>query len=652
MRDYATVKTGMRDLICTTLGRRGGRGVQKKYEKLQDIVNESRVILMDLQWRRMLDGNDDEVRKWFDKIEALHSEADDVFDELSYEAMRIIQMEEKEEIQKYYCMSMTTTTRKVRIINSFPSLLFRHRMLSGKIKDFQDVVDELKSKLKLKFPDNHHQVNDEIGHPLINSSAHDTDYAFQVYRRDEEETEKVFEWGKEKTEIVNKLLLMADHHPNININGEEETLCVIPIVEWEYVNTERLAKLIFDDESIKSHFDLRFWVNVPEIFLDVKRIVKEIVEQSPSRSRRRSTIMGGGGGGDLTNWNNLQQMLEEILSGKRFLLVLSDMLPLSEKNNKERWDNLITLLRVGSKGSTIIVTTPYFADALKMGTILPHILRGRSSLEPLWAVFRRNAFAFGSREGGAVETPDLVRIGLELVKFGSVNMWVSRILGAMMHFKTNIEEWTTVLNTMKTLSSSGHSPQESTLMICHNEMESPLKLCFAYCCSVFRRDFIIEKKKLIQLWMAQGFLEQSSSSSSINNGGGDHDDVILMEEEDIGNAYFKSLVLRSFLQVVKMDDKDQPLECRMDSGLRFHASIILESLIMEQRTSLDFHNNISPGELLKFKRLRVLELKHVSKDELPSSIGELMHLRYLDLSHGLFKEFYLLPFPNSTICKL
>ncbi|XP_042487377.1 uncharacterized protein LOC122067609 isoform X2 [Macadamia integrifolia] len=116
MRDYATGKTAMRDLICTTLGRRGGRGVQKKYEKLQDIVNESRVILMDLQWRYMLDENDDEVREWFDKIKALHYEADDVLDELSYEAMRIIQMEEKEEIQKYYCMSMTTTTtRKVRL---------------------------------------------------------------------------------------------------------------------------------------------------------------------------------------------------------------------------------------------------------------------------------------------------------------------------------------------------------------------------------------------------------------------------------------------------------------------------------------------------------------------------------------------------------
>ncbi|XP_042487374.1 putative disease resistance protein RGA4, partial [Macadamia integrifolia] len=369
---------------------------------------------------------------------------------------------------------------------------------------------------------------------------------------------------------------MADHHPNININGEEETLCVIPIVAGsEYVATETLAKLIFDDESIKSHFDFRFWVNIG---LDVKRVVKEIVELSPSR--RRSTIMGGGGG-DITNWNNLQHMLEEILSGKRFLLVLPHMWVSRSyvEKYKERWDNLITLLRVGSKRSAIIVTTRSYVDAfLIVGAIPSYELSERSSLESKWALFRRNAFAFGSREGGAVETPDLVRIGLELVKLGPVNMWAITILGAMMHFKTNIEEWTTVLNTMKTLRSSGHLPNDSTLMICYNEMESPLKLCFAYCCSVFPRNFIIEKKKLIQLWMAQGFLEQPSSSSSINNGGGDHDDVILMEEEDIGNAYFKSL------------------------------------------------------------RLRVLELKHVSKDEFPSSIGELIHLRFLQrLPKGMIK---------------
>ncbi|XP_043714827.1 putative disease resistance protein RGA3 [Telopea speciosissima] len=601
MRDYAAGK----ELISTTLGR---LRIHKEYTKLQDTVSETKVILMDLE-RRHLQGEEDvAARIWLKEIKELYYEADDLLDEFSYGAMGI-QME----IQNWM------RTRKVSInslsVLSYP-LLFSCRM-SRKIKDFQNVLDELKREIK--FPDSREAENHEINEidRLPTANIDDT----LVYGRDAEEEK-----------IANMLI-----DPN-----NEEMLSIISMVGIGGVGKTTLAQQIFNDGSIRSHFDLRFWVYVSSEF-DVKRVVKEIIELSG-----RST-------GDLTNWDNLQHISEEILSGKRFLLVLKDVQPTVDK---EKWDNFITLLRVGSKGSKIMVTTQSHEVALIMGTLPPFFLLGLSE-EESWALFRRKAFG----RGGAVESPDLVRIGLELVKECRGLPLALKTLGAMMQYKTDIEEWTTVLNTMKALRSNINK-DISTLIICYNDMKSPWKRCFLYC-SVFPANFLIGKKKLIQLWMAEGFLEEEASSNG---------DVISLE--DIGNAYFNSLVLRCFLQVVKMDDKGEPLECRMLNTVHYFARIVLGNevkivqnvdkvepdretrylsffvrsdtesipdkfytMIMNKvRTWLNCSNNISPVQLLKFKRLRVLELRHISKDELPSSIGELMHLRYLDLSYGRFKE--------------
>ncbi|XP_042500511.1 uncharacterized protein LOC122078551 isoform X2 [Macadamia integrifolia] len=111
MRDYAAA--GKKLMISsTTLG----RGVQEEYEKLQRIVREAKVILMDLEWRGLRERYDYDVAVWLKKIKIFYCEADDMLDELSYEATtRIIQM--KEEKADLYCM----INRKVLKMASIPS---------------------------------------------------------------------------------------------------------------------------------------------------------------------------------------------------------------------------------------------------------------------------------------------------------------------------------------------------------------------------------------------------------------------------------------------------------------------------------------------------------------------------------------------------
>ncbi|XP_042487058.1 putative disease resistance protein RGA3 [Macadamia integrifolia] len=579
-RDYAAGDKKL--MISTTLGR---RGVQE-YEELQRIVRETKVKLLDLERKELEDGG---VWMLLKKIKELYYEADDVLDELLYEAMRI---------RKYFMM-----TRKVCNIKSLPALhlfhplllIFHHRM-SGKIKVLNGkLLDEKKGKMEMKIP----QEIYEIG-PLPITIEIDL-------------VEKIKVREDDKGKIIKMLM-----------DQNEEMLSVIPIVGWEGVGKANLVKQIFNDESISSQFDLKSWISVSsEKGFDVKNVVKEIIEKTPGR---RSM-------GDLKNLDYLQHMLEEILSGKRFLLVLDDVY--TSGFDEEKWNNFRALLRVGSKGSKIIVTTPFEEVASIMATVplirgtVPLMMETCSSDEERWELFCREAFGIG----GAEKSEDLVRIGLELVKECQGYQFELSILGGMMHFKKNKEEWETVLNTMKACRNK--DIEISTLKICYNDMESPLKRCFAYC-SVFPKNFIIERKTLIQLWMAEGFLEDEEALSPINGG-----DVKLME--DIGDDYFNSLVQRSFLQVVQKDDNGEPLECRMDDILHDFAQNKLwryeATVVDDVRTFLRCPNNISSYGplLLKFKSLRVLELRHINKDDLPSSIGELLHLRYLDLSHGSFK---------------
>ena len=67
----------------------------------------------------------------------------------------------------------------------------------------------------------------------------------------------------------------------------------------------------------------------------------------------------------------------------------------------------------------------------------------------------------------------------------------------------------------------------------YDNLPLPLKQCFAYF-ALFPKDYEIEKKLLVQLWMAQGYIESSYGNEHL---------------EDIGNQYFEDLLSRSLFGV-------------------------------------------------------------------------------------------------------
>ncbi|XP_062086548.1 putative disease resistance protein RGA3 [Humulus lupulus] len=277
-----------------------------------------------------------------------------------------------------------------------------------------------------------------------------------------------------------------------------------------------LAQWVFNDERVSSHFELKMWVCVSEEF-DVRRLIKAIIES------------GTGKACEALEMDPLQKQLQNMLQRKRFLIVLDDVW----NEDHEEWDKLRYIMECGSNGASVVVTTRLKKVASIMGTVAMHGLTGLSD-DDCWLLFKQRAFG-SQRE----EQPNLVKIGKEIVKKCKGVPLAAKALGGLMCFKSEEEEWLSVMH-----SELWNLPEDKTsilpaLRLSYLHLPVEHKRCFSYC-AIFPKDYRIEKRKLIHLWMANGLISSKPE----------------LEVEDIGNEMISELYWRSFFQdVVKGFDE-------------------------------------------------------------------------------------------------
>ncbi|WRX21620.1 NB-ARC - like 10 [Theobroma cacao] len=408
--------------------------------------------------------------------------------------------------------------------------------------------------------------------------------------------------------------------------SDGQIISVIPIVGMAGLGKTTLAKLVYNDVEVERHFDVKFWVCVSDNF-DVKRILRHMLEHLTDENTT-----------SFENKNSILEKFKKKLEGKKYLLVLDDLW------SAEKWEDLrLCLLGVNrNKGNKVIVTTRNELVALKVQTLVDqwHHPEGLTHDE-CWSIIKEKAFK------SSATSQELESIGKEIAKKCKGVPLVAKVIGGTMRNEMGQEAW---LNIHR---SDVWGSVEDALRLSFDRLSSPLKRCFAYC-AIFPKDFRIEKEQLIQLWMAEGFLQPLHGSS--------------MSMMDIGNKHFNDLLSNSLFQDVEKDACGNIITCKMHDMVHDFAMSVskFDILILEAGSSgrtdicnvrhlnvIDYreslptvltsaapklHSLFSKIDVFQkrsstFKSLRVLNFygaNHVY--ELPASLGKLKHLRYFDIS--------------------
>ncbi|XP_004308875.1 PREDICTED: putative disease resistance protein RGA3-like [Fragaria vesca subsp. vesca] len=592
-------------------------GVKKEIKNLTKKLEAIQAVLEDAEQRQVTEAS---VRRWLSELTEVSFDMDDVLDEWITKVLR--HQLEKQEKQS----SKALVTNKKKVYFPFPSSCLRF----GKV-DYQLFLrHEIAAKIK------------ELNESLALIAQNKQDFKFQTTTRAVPELPqrskttslphiRTFGRENEKNHIISKLLGGSSE--------ENEVPLIIPIVGMGGMGKTTLAQLVYNDEDVKSYFDSRIWVCVSDPFEEIK-IAKAIIEGLDRNSTSNEL-------------QTLTQCIYKLLEGKRFLLVLDDVW----NPTRSQWEELIKPLQKGAMGSRVLVTTRNENVATLMKAKTQMIL-----LKELSEVFCLSLFYNSADMDESSVSKEFKDIGLEIVKRCDGLPLAAKTLGSLMRNKKTIHEWETVLKSeiwaLKEMQQDVFRP----LLLSYHDLTLATKRCLLYC-AIFPKDYVYNKNHLIELWMSQDYLNAKRSE----------------EIRIVGQNCFDDLVLRSFFQDIDVY-VDGNVTCKIHDIVHDFLQYLTENEIKRVEFHASERKEVSNDKvhhltlvhasdsfldcLLSYKRLRtftvlrgnaihsgqlmfelIVELKSLRTltlgpwgepidfiESIPEKIGELIHLRYLDLS--------------------
>jgi len=335
-------------------------GLEADIARLEKRLSAIAAVLSDAEQKQ---SKNDKIRFWLNDLREVLYDAEDVLDEIECETLR-----------RQVVKTTGSTSRKVRrFFSSSNKIAFRLRM-GHKIKSIIERLAEI-SSLKSDFNLSEQAI--DCSHVLHEETE---------MNRSFESFSGLIGRDKDKERIINLLgapFKVGDAHP-----------LVLPIVGMGGLGKTSLAKSVSDAENVKSHFELKMEVCVSDDF-SLKQVIQKIIK---SATGERCADLDEG---------ELKKKLEEILNGKKYLLLLDDVW----NEDAQKWLLLKPLLSKGAGGSKIIVTTRSQRVAEIMGTVAAYNL-SLLGQEDCLSLFCKCAFKEGEKE----LYPNLVGIGKEIVE--------------------------------------------------------------------------------------------------------------------------------------------------------------------------------------------------------------------------------------------
>ncbi|XP_076914353.1 putative disease resistance RPP13-like protein 1 [Bidens hawaiensis] len=581
------------------------KGIDAEIKKLEGSLNLIQDLLTDASQKELTNRS---VKGWLNDLQHLAYNIDDVLDDLATEAMHREFNGESE--------GMTSKVRKL-IPTCCTNFSLTHDKFENITAKLQELVDQ-KTTLGLvvvKEETRPKDINRRLQTSMVDASS-------------------IVGRQAEKEALVRELL---------QDEGGAQNFSIVPIVGMGGVGKTTLARLLYDEQQVKDRFELKAWVCVSDEFDSFG--ISKVIFQSVTRETKK-----------FADLNLLQEALKERLKQKKFLLVLDDVW--SER--RQDWETLVGPFHACAHGSKIIMTTRKYKllEKLGYGNLTQLQSLSHDDAMSLFALYALGVNNFDSHLS-------LKPYGVGIVEKCAGLPLALKALGSLLSTKREEEEyWKKVLDS----EIWGKEEIVPALRLSYQDLSAQLKQLFAYC-SLFPKDYVFDKKPLVQLWMAEGFLYRSTSSDSTG--------------ESLGDEYFDELLSRSFFQHAPSNESlfvmhdlmsDLATSVADEFFLRFendnkkkalekyrHISFICEEYVRYNKfetfkgarslrtfMAMSFRgveqswfwlsNKILVDLFSELPLLRVLSLSYSGISEVPESIGTLRHLRYLNLSKTQIKQ--------------
>ncbi|XP_039682751.1 putative disease resistance protein RGA3 isoform X3 [Medicago truncatula] len=413
-------------------------GVGELTQRLSRKLTLIRAVLKDAEKKQI---TNDAVKEWLQQLRDAAYVLDDILDECS--------------------ITLKAHGDNKRITRFHPMKILARRNIGKRMKEIAKEIDDIaeeRMKFGLQVGVMEHQPEDEEWRQTTSVITES-----KVYGRD-----------RDKEQIVEYLLRHASN---------SEDLSVYSIVGLGGYGKTTLAQLVYKDESVTTHFDLKIWVCVSDDF-SIMKILHSIIESATGQNHNLSTL------------ELMQKKVQEVLQSKKYLLVLDDVW----NHEQIKWEKLKHYLKSGNtmKGSSILVTTRLDIVASIMGTHPAHHLVGLYD-DDIWTLFKQHAFGPNGEEPA-----ELAAIGKEIVIKCVGSPLAAKVLGSLLRFKNEEHQWLSVKES-ELWKLSEDNPIMSALRLSYFNLNLSLRPCFTFC-AVFPKDFEMVKENLIQLWMANGLV--------------------------------------------------------------------------------------------------------------------------------------------------
>ncbi|CAD6262201.1 unnamed protein product [Miscanthus lutarioriparius] len=327
-----------------------------------------------------------------------------------------------------------------------------------------------------------------------------------------------------------KKIILDIAHGNSSADNE---LVVLPIVGPGGIGKTTFTQHVY--EELKNNpFEVAIWICVSLNF-NAGRLAQEAVKIIPEVDGKNKKGSDQVPEVDKEEENSsAEELIEQRLKAKRFLLVLDDMWACHE----DEWKKLLApFRRGGGKGSMVIVTTR-IREVAKMVIKTVHcpiIEMERLEGEDFMHFFE--ACIFGGQQPWEGHT-DLREVGENIVSKLKGFPLAAKTVGRLLRSQLTLEHWTKVLESKEWELQTNDDDIMPALKLSYDYLPFHLQQCFYYC-GLFPEDYEFDSKELVHLWIGLDIVQPCDLTRII---------------EDVGLNYLNDLVNHGFLK--KNERKD------------------------------------------------------------------------------------------------